>query len=323
MQSLANFIGPPSTSKPLLPGAFRCRFAPPTALPLKFGNPISKPADVATANITIGDCLWNRLKGVKFFSAFLELSGRQFLRDIGDGQIHADLNPGIGGFQSEMMLAINPTDPLQLVGFSTNASADSPDLFFSNDGGLAWSGTKVGNDALGLNDDSLGPGTRFDPSITFDAFGRLFVAYGFKDARTDSTRLVVGVDFDPLNPAGIEIDRFRVIANQENYDENSIGLDKWHLASGPDGLGGQAVYIAYNRRVGETFLEFSTMKSVLSVRMTLSQPRPAPYLPTAHRMVARTPAPTRLNPRSVPMVSCMCPGTTRMLAPMMTKVKST
>src|SRR5262245_59794682 len=87
--------------------------------------------------------------------------------------------------QSEMVVDINPTNPLNVAGFVhqmvpvlnmgvvTVFDLNQIDVFVSTDGGATWlltAITDVGNDGMvGTNDDDgLGWGARFDPAIRFD-----------------------------------------------------------------------------------------------------------------------------------------------------------
>ncbi len=176
-------------------------------------------------------------------------------------------NPGqlriLERYQSEMTLDVNPTNPLNLAGFSHRIvvewddsvdpsqrifTMNEIDVFHSQDGGATWATTRIDG-----SDDGLGDGKRFDPSLAFDAQGRLFVAYGHKNSQ--DTRLIVarsdngGADFVRFD----EVDKQDTLGNE--LEGLRPGVDKWHLATGPAPVPAEnpqdpdivveAVYVAY------------------------------------------------------------------------------
>jgi hypothetical protein len=155
--------------------------------------------------------------------------------------------------QSEMSLDINPTNPLNVTGFSHRiGSLNEIDVFVSYDGGDTWSTTQIDDGSTGISD-GLGPGLRFDPSIAFDDDGNLYVAYGHDDG--DRTQLVVARSFD----GGTTFAQFSIVDAQANLPKKDggtlPGLDKWHLATGLDpSTGNQAVYVAYTENATEGIL---------------------------------------------------------------------
>ncbi|WP_428937346.1 hypothetical protein [Fontivita pretiosa] len=95
-------------------------------------------------------------------------------------------------------------------------------------------------------DDSLGSATRFDPTITFDDDGRVYVGYGVHAADGRVTVVVASDDLD----GGQSFDRFTTVESQLGHPVFPV-LDKWFLASGRDPTtGNPAVYIAYSAPVG-------------------------------------------------------------------------
>jgi hypothetical protein len=146
-----------------------------------------------------------------------------------------------------MSVAVNPTNPLNLVGISHHLDYDDVaradiDVYHSTDGGATWSNTVIDAGA----DDELGFGNRFDPTITFDTEGRLFIGYGFWDS-TGTLSVVVGRSQD----GGATFDQFKVV--QSSPGSTFLpALDKWYLASGLDpDSGTEAVYIAYTQNAPE------------------------------------------------------------------------
>lgn len=150
-------------------------------------------------------------------------------------------------YQSEMTLDVNPTNPLNLAGFSHRLDESGfsvrMDVFWSDDGGNEWHVTNI-NDTTDLNiSDIYGPASvRFDPSIAFDADGNLYIAYGhqFLAPGTNTVTLVVAKSTD----GGASFTQFTAVDSETSQ---LLPLDKWHLATGLDPLtGDQAVYIAYS-----------------------------------------------------------------------------
>jgi hypothetical protein len=148
--------------------------------------------------------------------------------------------------QSEITLDVNPSNPLNLAGFSYRLTHSTEthieiDVFYSIDGGTTWGTQTINN--LDENDGGLYLGNadrRFDPSIAFDADGNLFIAYGHVAASSGIRTLVVAKSTD----GGANFSQFRSV-------DSADFLDKWHLATGPDGPGSnnQAVYVAYTKEL--------------------------------------------------------------------------
>lgn len=146
-----------------------------------------------------------------------------------------------GSAESEMQIVVNPTNPLNVVGFSHRVTTPIiVDVYSSADGGTTWSTNSID----GTNDDGLGAaGNRFDPALTFDANGTLYIVYGHRE--TNQTRLIGATSTD----GGVTFGNFRTIdleADIPGMPNATPGVDKWYVASGfePAG-GGQAVYVAY------------------------------------------------------------------------------
>ena len=141
------------------------------------------------------------------------------------------------GSQTEMSLVINPTNPLNVVGFSHSINLPIVlDVYASFDGGINWSLNQIDN-----GDDGFGvAGNRFDPAIIFDANGTLYVMYGHRE--TNQTRLISGRSLD----GGTTFGQIRTIDLQNDPNANTPGVDKWYLGSGRDpSSDNQAVVGAY------------------------------------------------------------------------------
>jgi Ca2+-binding RTX toxin-like protein len=100
------------------------------------------------------------------------------------------------------------------------------------DGGTTWDTTTIDG---GADDDDLGTGRRFDPTMIFDADGNFFVAYGFQATPSSSYTLVVARSED----GGESFEHFEQV-------ETAIVLDKWFLTSGPNPTGDPVIYVAYS-----------------------------------------------------------------------------
>jgi Ca2+-binding RTX toxin-like protein len=145
--------------------------------------------------------------------------------------------------QSEMSISINPTNPLNVVGFTAyrplvNGVYDRTALqvLYSTNGGATWSQTLINGDDDGL----ASTAARFDPTLAFDAEGRLYIGYGLDTS--SSTTLVVGRSLD----GGATFDQFTA-ANSLNNVGGNPGVDKFFLTTGLDPVSGhQAVYVAYS-----------------------------------------------------------------------------
>lgn len=166
-------------------------------------------------------------------AADLNLSGTQTLS--GGAYVIASKDTSLN--QHEMTLDVNPTNPLNLAGFSHSTDSTlniRTDVFYTRDGGLTWYTTRIGD-----SEDGRTGLWRFDPSIAFDTDGNLFIAYGVVNDDTNMTELVVARSQD----GGETFDPFTQIDSAPG-----LNLDKWHLATGPSGPNnaGQAVYVAYS-----------------------------------------------------------------------------
>jgi hypothetical protein len=154
--------------------------------------------------------------------------------------------------QSGMAIDVNPRNPLDLAGVTQHVGGmNEIDIYRSFDGGNTWAKTAIDNGTVGFND-GTGAGTRFDPTIAFDDNGNLFVAYG--NDIGSSTKAVLARSTD----GGATFGQFRTIATTADiYNGTAIevrGNAQFSLATGPDGLGGQALYLAYINSAIETGL---------------------------------------------------------------------
>jgi hypothetical protein len=121
------------------------------------------------------------------------------------------------GDQSEAAIAIDPINPQHWVAVSNDIAALSAGMsanriYISDDAGAHWSSRLLSN---GDNTGTLGQG---DPTVTFDQFGNLFFSYIDQEGGLEGVRVAVSfdggstfpvvdsIDFQPLGPAGLDID---------------------------------------------------------------------------------------------------------------------
>jgi hypothetical protein len=170
-----------------------------------------------------------------FLSASLAFNGSQTLTPGATTNVSGDAVNA----QSEMSLVVNPTNPLNLVGFSHRVSTPIVlDVYSSSDGGSTWTTNQITN----ANDGFGAAGNRFDPAVTFDANGVCYIVYGHREPGTPNrTRLVGARSTD----GGVVFGNFRTIDIQTDRG-TSPAVDKWYINSGPDpATGNQAVYVGY------------------------------------------------------------------------------
>jgi hypothetical protein len=179
-------------------------------------------------------------------SATLVLDGPQTL--VPYANINVANTPTVD--ESEMTIAVNPTNPLNVAGFShyiqPGFNYNQIAVFYSLDGGVSWTTTLVSGSGT-VNNDGQGSSPsyiRFDPTIKFDNTGNLYIAYGAFTG--SSTKLMVGVSTD--GGASFPNSSFVVVDNRPGYG----GVDKFYLATGPAGpdTTTQAVYVSYERNSG-------------------------------------------------------------------------
>jgi hypothetical protein len=164
-------------------------------------------------------------------SALLTLTGAQRL--VPGANINASSDRFTG--ESGMQVSINPSNPMQVAGFTHNTDdSNEMSVYWSDDGGSHWNRTVIGD-----ANDGLGAGDRWDPTLKFDINGHLFIAYGFDDGH--HTTLVTARS----DNGGASFFQFRFPHTAEDQSGDS-GLDRWSLTTGLDPTtGAQAVYIAY------------------------------------------------------------------------------
>ena len=173
------------------------------------------------------------LEDRRMLTASLSLAGAQTLV----AGTNIDASADHASQQQNMSIDINPINPLHVAGVSernTPTTGTSLGLYRSLDGGVSWTTTTIDNAVDGFGTAS----TRFDPVLGYDATGKLYVAYGVNDSTT--TRLVVLASSD-------DGATFTQTTTVDSIADLVGSFDRFNLATGPDGLGNQAVYVAYSK----------------------------------------------------------------------------
>ena len=97
---------------------------------------------------------------------------------------------------------------------------------------MTWATTTIDNSV----DSLLAGAHRFDPSVAYDATGNLYIAYGVDDGTTNTVLVArsddIGATFSQVTTIDAQLDAL-------------FAFDHFNLATGADGLGHQAVYVAY------------------------------------------------------------------------------
>jgi hypothetical protein len=171
------------------------------------------------------------LENRNLLSIDLTLAGSQTIH----GNANIDASNDHVTQQQNLAIDINPTNPLHVTGVSERnnpTTGTSLGLYRSSDGGLTWATTMIDNTVDGF---SAGA-TRFDPVLAYDSAGNLYVAYAVLDGAISA--LVVATSTND----GISF------AHVITVDSTILGsVFRPSVGTGPDGLGGQAVYIAYTK----------------------------------------------------------------------------
>jgi hypothetical protein len=95
------------------------------------------------------------------------------------------------GVESEVGISVNPINPLNMVATSNNITDLSRmATYFSADGGTTWTTVFIdeNQDGHGAND------TRFDPNVTFDSDGNVYVVYSLATGSTSHLMLAKSTD---------------------------------------------------------------------------------------------------------------------------------
>jgi hypothetical protein len=135
--------------------------------------------------------------------------------------------------QTESTVAINPTNPSNIVMFSVTYLATGLFAASSTDAGQTWSTYTI---ATGGTNDI--PAARGDPSCAFDKFGNLFLAYVGNSGGNCPTNIYVVVSTN-----GVAATNFTVL---QNISSACYQLDKPWITTGPTGNSTPySVWLAY------------------------------------------------------------------------------
>ncbi len=193
------------------------------------------------------------------------MSGSPRRPNCGSSRLIVGPNVDVSRFadnEAETTVAVNPTNPRNVVVVSNFQIADALMRSVSFDGGTTWTRGMIANgDALGT--------ACCDPSIAFDRYGNLFLVY--LDLKAKRVQVAYSTD------GGVS---FRFLATLDHTDHSissngqklSAGVDQPSVATGPDGA-----WFVYKLFDGGDLLQ------VRGVRSTglgqLSAPAPAESVP--------------------------------------------
>ncbi len=140
----------------------------------------------------------------------------------------------LAGNQVETEIAVNPTNPNNLITIGLNQANNESALVVSRsfDGGKTWSIS-----SLGANQDRLSAGTsRVDPHVTFDSFGNAYATYEVAASRSE-LRIIVARSSD----GGATWSASTAVAGQ------GLDIDFPFIGTGPDAtnLARQTVWVGF------------------------------------------------------------------------------
>lgn len=144
--------------------------------------------------------------------------------------ISVGANHDISGYadnESETTVAVNPTDPTNIVVISNFAVADALMKAVSFDGGATWSHSMIADGTTDLGVACC------DPNASFDEFGNFFLVY--LDARAKKVQSAYSVDGGATLHFLATIDHSDKSGPQSNGKKWGAGTDQPSLATGPGG----------------------------------------------------------------------------------------
>lgn len=199
----------------------------------------------------IGDTLQETSEG--YFVTLTSPVNAVIVDDAGQGTITDNdvptftLTPGanvnvsrLASSQTEVDIAVNPTNPQNVVAVSNGGTTDPSALFIANsmDGGATWT-TRT----LSFGQDTIGTANsdRFDAAVAFDRFGNLHLTYMARTLNNGNVAILYGTSSD----GGTTI-ATRILAALGS------GFDKPWIATGPDAANpaNEAVYVTYRTTTG-------------------------------------------------------------------------
>jgi subtilisin-like proprotein convertase family protein len=162
----------------------------------------------------------------------------------------ADVNISqLGGSQEEVSIAVNPTNPLNLVTLSNGGAGNSEFIAYSMDGGKNWIQSPLTN-----SDDNVGGfnSDRFDGAVKFDSFGNCHIVYMARNLFTDRSAVIYGV-----STTGGQSFVTQILENPNNTDK------PW-LATGPDALNSNFddVVVTYQDGNGDLVATAATIRGL-------------------------------------------------------------
>jgi Ca2+-binding RTX toxin-like protein len=148
----------------------------------------------------------------------------------------------LAGSQTEVHIAVNPTNPLNVVAMANGGTSDATAQFIANsfDGGITWTIRPLGVAQDGVTE--TGIARRFDGAAAFDRFGNLHVVYmADPDVTAQSRTHAI------IHSVSIDGGTTFTLANTQILDALSTGNDKPWVATGPDAANpaNEAVIVTY------------------------------------------------------------------------------
>lgn len=161
------------------------------------------------------------------------------------------------GAQSEIGIAVNPTDTQNIVAVSNNiADLSRLGLWYSTDGGATWTAN-----FLDENEDGFGAGdSRFDPNVAFDSDGNVYVVYSTTGT---GNRLLVARSTD----GGQNFNQVTTVTTDAGSSNLHTPMVTTRAAAGADGVlvvwarvqaGGESIEAALSLDAGGTFPTVNT-----------------------------------------------------------------
>jgi Ca2+-binding RTX toxin-like protein len=232
------------------------------------GTLIFLPGEL-TQTITIpiiGDTLPETSEG--FFVTLSSAVNAAIVDDSGLGTITDNdvptftLTPGanvnasrLDGSQAEVDIAVNPTNPQNVVVVANGGTSDASAQFIANsmDGGATWTirTLSFGQDTIGTANSD-----RFDAAVAFDRFGNLHLTYMARTLNNNDVAILYGTSAD----GGTTI-ATRILAPL------GTGFDKPWIATGPDAANplNEAVFVTYRENASSMVIQGATVTGLGSV----------------------------------------------------------
>ena len=158
------------------------------------------------------------------------LAAAPFSNVVAAGPLAVGPNVDISRFadnESETTVAVNPTNPLNVVVVSNFAVADALMEAVTFDGGTTWTSRAIadGSDGLGV--------ACCDPNASFDQYGNYFLVY--LDSRAKKVQVAYSTDGGTTMQYLGAIDHTDSSSPSSNGKKWSSGADQPSLATGPGG----------------------------------------------------------------------------------------